>query len=146
MVLRISTAWLRTPLDVDSYPTAWYARKRWEWPSMTKSRFIVAGALRPAWTDGGLTRVRPGSGPRATPVLSLSTSGSEPYSTLVLVLSTPGSGPRSTPVLSLSTLGFVVDSGSGPQSTLHSPFVGFSHSARVFAVRLEARLPRLVSQ
>src|SRR5882724_8207697 len=40
MVLRISTAWLGTPLDVDRYPTAWYARKRWEWPSMTKSLFM----------------------------------------------------------------------------------------------------------
>src|SRR5712691_5729370 len=79
MVLRISTAWLGTPLDVDRYPTAWYARKRWEWPSMTKSLFIVAGSLRPALSEGGLTQVRAGSGPQST---RPARAGSGPQSTL----------------------------------------------------------------
>src|SRR5438034_834219 len=143
MVLRISTAWLGTPLDVDRYPTAWYARKRWEWPSMTKSLFIVAGSLRPALTEGGLTQMRAGSGPQST---RPARSGSGPQSTRP---ARSGSGPQSTrPARS----GFGPQStrpvrpGSGPQSTLQSSLVGFSYRTRLLAVRVEEGLARLVAE
>src|SRR5437773_4600883 len=155
MVLRISTAWLGTPLDVDRYPTAWYARKRWEWPSMTKSLFIVAGSLRPALSEGGLTQMRAGSGPQSTrPVRA----GSGPQSTRP---ARAGFGPQSTrPARSPSgpqstrpvRSGFGPQStrpvrpGSGPQSTLQSSLVGFSYRTRLLAVRVEEGLARLVAE
>src|SRR6266704_2387166 len=131
MVLRISTAWLGTPLDVDRYPTAWYARKRWEWPSMTKSLFIVAGSLRPALSEGGLTQVRAGFGPQST---RPARSGSGPQSTRP---ARSGFGPQSTRP---------VRPGSGSQSTLQSSLVGFSYRTRLLAVRVEEGLARLVAE
>src|SRR6267142_898067 len=86
---------------------------------MTKSLFIVAGSVRPAWTEGGLRQVRAGSGPQ----------------------STRSARARSAPQSTRR-----VRAGATLQSTLYSSLVGFSYRTRLLAVRVEEGLARFVAE
>src|SRR5262249_57297771 len=53
--------------------------------SVRDTVFIVAGTMRPAWTEGGLTQVRPGSGPQSTRRSGSYAPGSQDFHCHVLV-------------------------------------------------------------